>query len=234
MAWLHVVTSNKKGTTVQHTKKMEQDKQSKSLLQPTNMSPVSNQQHTLPRKNKRQLYIYYMYYNVCIYYIYSNKYDQTKNNMDILHCLQLHLVTPSFRERTAGFWSPALVWDWPSVMQVFFGGMAGNRVICLFFIVGNAIVWFRVRGFTMVYRIGSSKAGQNVSNETRHRSFAAQRRGLESRWPRWGIRMHSSHSKIQNMLQQPWRARRCQSWHHWAWHSPIKVTFAMAVDPRRS
>ena len=53
--------------------------------------------------------LYYMYYNVCIYYIYSNKYDQTKNNMDILHCLQLHLVTPSFRERTAGFWSPALV-----------------------------------------------------------------------------------------------------------------------------
>lgn len=146
----------------------------------------------------------------------------------------IFLVTPSFHERTARFWSPALVWDWPSVMQVFWGGWLANRVICLFFIVGNAIVWFRVRGFTMVYRIGSSKAGQNVSKETRHRSFAAQRRGLESRWPRWGIRMHSSHSKIQNMLQQPWRARRCQSWHHWAWHSPIEVTFAMAVDPRRS
>lgn len=57
----------KKGTTVQHTNKMEQDKRSKSLLQPTNMSPVSNQQHTLPRKNKRQLYIYI----ICIlWYIY--------------------------------------------------------------------------------------------------------------------------------------------------------------------
>jgi hypothetical protein len=117
---------------------MEQDKRSKSLLQPTNMNPVSNQQHTLPRK-KTALYIYNVYiicyvYNYIYIYIYSNKSDQTKNNMDILHCLQLYFFgNPKFPREDGPVLEPSTGLRLTQCHAGFFGGDGWQTELFVYF-----------------------------------------------------------------------------------------------------
>ena len=78
------------------------------------------------------MYILYVMYTII--YIYSNKYDQTKNNMDILHCLQLYFFgNPKFPREDGPVLEPSTGLRLTQWSCRFFGGDGWQTELFVYF-----------------------------------------------------------------------------------------------------